>query len=215
MLGISFSFSPYPPFIQNGADTKVSTLWLSEEAEELQMLRQCEGRFKWECDDPVLWQKFLPRYGCIILAYQSYEGPYGTVFLEVLGLDCYCLDMHYPGPTGDHSYTGTPTDHQALSVGQIEESTLHLVKERFNKLLAVASTLKGPDRRAGHARRGHQKTPGFIIAVLQQAINCKCWDGDGDWDGTCNCQKEILPIGGLLTMVSTREVRNATQVFLW
>eukprot|EP00037_Helgoeca_nana_P031742 m.409107 g.409107 ORF g.409107 m.409107 type:complete len:3050 (+) comp28456_c0_seq1:346-9495(+) len=111
--------------------------------------------------------RFFPQYGCILVGVTSYGcRSVPTVRLRLLAPDEWAF------ATADTRVGAAPPPGSMtqLVAGEVSIEQLDPFILTFDKLFIKAKTKKGGQRSAATGDQGHQKTPNFILAVLQDAI---------------------------------------------
>jgi hypothetical protein len=90
-----------------------------------------------------------------------------TARLHLLGPDEWAFSVRQDG-----SFTGTPPTGCAVDMlaGEVPMTKLGAFLECFRKLFDQASKKSGEQRSAAEGKQGHQKTPAFIFAVMEDAL---------------------------------------------
>jgi hypothetical protein len=138
---------------------------------------------------------FCPEYGCALVCVASLGcAPEKTARLHLVGPDAWAF-----GIRGDAFYA-TADGFVQLYAGSVRLADLRAVFTNFRARLTKAQSIKGDARSAADGKQGHQKTPAFILALLQDALQ-----GGSDAAGT------HLPRGGVTDVgLHTGGARRAT-----
>ena len=124
---------------------------------------------------------FCPEYGCALVCVASLGcAPENTARLHLVGPDAWAF-----GIRGDAFYA-TPDGFVDLYAGSVRFADLLAVFTNFRARLTKAQSIKGDAHSAADGKQGHQKTPAFILTLLQDAL-----EGGSDAAGT------HLPRGGV------------------
>jgi hypothetical protein len=108
---------------------------------------------------------FFPEFGCVLVHLTALGcAAQATSRLHLLGLDGWAF-----GISGQHfsATAGAPAE---LFAGAVAASELGGFLECVHTLLSEAEKRKGDERSAAGSRQGHQKTPAFIQALMEQAL---------------------------------------------
>jgi hypothetical protein len=123
----------------------------------------------------LLW---FPEYGCVLIMVHKTGvcSLPGKIYLTVLGLDRH--EMATFGDCGsnatDRTFTSNSDTYANISCGVIEVNEKEGFLKAFRALFSSASQREGDDRSAWGGRgaqQGHQKTPAFISALLEQVAD--------------------------------------------
>eukprot|EP00727_Mastigamoeba_balamuthi_P005973 m51a1_g1996 hypothetical protein (2899) ;mRNA; r:1204735-1213498 len=123
--------------------------------------------------------RWLPDYGCAVLRSEPLgdadDDAAMPVRLTVLGLDGWQHRVHSSFsresfPT-KREHCAEPSSASPVSVGELPPvATLDMWLAQFLALLTKAQQQHDKQRSASNGGRGHQKTPGFVAALAQDAI---------------------------------------------
>ena len=108
--------------------------------------------------------EWLPKYGAAILGRPTIHGEY---HLSVIGLDKWEFVVH-SSPQG-RSHTAYSSGYSIAFAMNTEAQWGDLI-QKFRKIFSKAIQNTGNKRSAYYNEQGHQKTPAFIYAVLNDAI---------------------------------------------
>jgi hypothetical protein len=126
------------------------------------------------------------QYGCVLIAFEGSFPEPGSVNLLLLSLDGWRFSIGHDGST----FWAQPGDHAVLDAGTMPSSYLPDMLSKLHRLLAKAELKKADARSSkGGERQGHQKTPAFIYAIVQDAL----FECTADEDGSL----KTCPRGGL------------------
>ncbi|CAM9355098.1 unnamed protein product [Chrysoparadoxa australica] len=144
-----------------GSFTSTQVEFLLSDREELQEL---EWSVALAQSDRVRW---YPQYGCALVIVSVDKSLLKTSLLKLVALDDWCFATHGSGRV---DFISHPGGFKVLTVGEIGPTTEMLFFECFEKLWAKAKARKGKDRTAAGGKQGHQKTPAFVLAVMEDAL---------------------------------------------
>ena len=132
--------------------------------------------------------EWFPGYGCAIIFHRAKNQWSTNLSIDVIGLDNHEFKVH----VGQRKYQNTAVSNSfsVLSVGQINVNDKSSFYDRFQKVLQKTSKKVGNDRSAEGGKQGHQRTPAFIHAILNQVLI-----GGYKSNEVYQC-KDVLPIGG-------------------
>ena len=119
---------------------------------------------------------WYPSYGCVVL-YESIN--VDTFNVSILGLDEWRFDAsHYAVMNGglgssqrQRLVSAKCLNYSLLPCGPLLKASLKAFKDELKDLISKASKRTGEKRSAGKASQGHQKTPSFIAAIVEQALD--------------------------------------------
>lgn len=118
---------------------------------------------------------FCPAYGCAMFLLVNHGcAAEQTVFIHLIGLDNWSFyllpqstDTALPAQT---AFTSAARTYAPLCGGKLPLGQLARFRDAFAECLERAQKRKGDQRNAGTNEQGHQKTPAFIEAIVQDAL---------------------------------------------
>ena len=120
--------------------------------------------FKAYLDDCV--KMVLPKYGCVLLAHSILGSEAQRMsHLQLLGLDEW--NMRTVLTSHGMTYSSSSEGWKRLSLGTVKTSRVDGLIKLVSKLI---ERLNGRDISSGEKKKGHQRTPACIEAVVRDAI---------------------------------------------
>jgi hypothetical protein len=106
-------------------------------------------------------------YGCALLGLSSFgSNAEVTTRLHILGPDEWAFAI-----SSSRVFTTQPPGcFVNLCAGEVRHSELSSFLQDVHERLKEATQIKGNARSAGNGKQGHQKTPSFILALVQDAL---------------------------------------------
>ena len=136
--------------------------------------------------DTNLSIEWLAEYGCAVLFHRANDQWSGKLSIDVIGLDKHELEVH--AGQSNYQYTSIAKSFATLHVSEISTDEKTDFWRQFTKLFDKIRSEKGGNRSAAGKKKGHQKTPAFVHAVLLQAKICTCQEK--------RAYPDVLPKGG-------------------
>jgi hypothetical protein len=114
----------------------------------------------------------FPQYGCLLLLTPSRDEP--ALHMSLHCLDEWSFSVHAQLPaTVSHprlNFTSYSNTAAAIDAGCVAEPELPTFRKQLAELIAQAQSRSGDERRAKAGSHGHQKTPTFLLALIQDAL---------------------------------------------
>jgi hypothetical protein len=142
---------------------------------------------------------FYPEYGCALVSVASLGcASEDTARLHLVGPDAWAFGIR------GAAFYATADGFVQLYAGCVRRAALHGLIRNFQDRIAKAQRIKGDARSAADGKQGHQKTPAFILALLQDAL-------EDAQEGGCDAAGKRLPRGGVTDVgLHTGGARRAT-----
>jgi hypothetical protein len=120
---------------------------------------------------PIIRIKWLEPYGCAMVcvrARSTCKPLTSEVHIDIVGLDDWGFRTHsWPGGV---EFTSICSGAALISAGSVSDEALDDFCTKFDDILKRKRSVTGEQRSAEHNEQGHQKTPAFIWALVQDAI---------------------------------------------
>ncbi|KAJ3312282.1 hypothetical protein HDU76_002913 [Blyttiomyces sp. JEL0837] len=185
--GLEDSFT-IPEYEQPGF--KTADGFSSQEVQSLKtLLRQLRGTFsrvirqfgetQIKIEEKVA--KWFLEYGCVLVIQKIKSD---VLSLKLVFPDAWEFESNsFPFGATSAAYGAKAAKESVIECGHVQSDQLDKVLENIKELMKKASTITGDERSAASGKQGHQRTPSFVRAIIEQAII-----GDENL--------EVLPRGG-------------------
>lgn len=111
--------------------------------------------------------KWYPDYGAVLL--ETFVRP-GYKSLTLLGLDGWKFEARCM-PNNKSAHSAVPTSSMTYPMWLLPDEIVDEIVTVVVTLLGGAAKRKKDERSAAEGRQGHQKTPAFLAAIINEAVN--------------------------------------------
>ncbi|KAJ3321859.1 hypothetical protein HDU76_014018 [Blyttiomyces sp. JEL0837] len=113
--------------------------------------------------------RWFLEYGCILVAQRVGSD---VTSLKMVMPDAWVFQScnFSPEKSSSASFSAKSTKQSVMECGQVRSSQLDSVLKMIDSLISDAAKITGDKRSAAGDRQGHQKTPSFVRAIVEQAI---------------------------------------------